>query len=68
MSVILLNNGLSIEEKRVHINESNTANCEAIISNFGPKDDGIWKFRMIYEEEGRLVLYEHEAQVGVKGN
>ena len=58
---------LSIEGKRVIINESNKANCEVIISNVGPEDMGRWKFRMIYEEEGLLVLYEHEAKVEVKG-
>ena len=48
------------------MNEENKANCEVIVSNVGPEDEGRWKFRMIYEEkEGVLVVYEHEAEVKV---
>ena len=38
-----------------------------MVSNAGPEDEGRWKFKMIYQEEGKFFLYEHDALVNVEG-
>ena len=38
-----------------------------MVSNAGPEDEGRWKFKMIYQEEGKFFLYEHDVMVNVEG-
>ena len=60
----------SIEGKRVEINKENKADCEVKITNVGPEDEGIWRFRALYVDNQftyKTHSYEHTVYVDVQG-
>ena len=53
----------SIEDKRVWIRKDN---CEVVIENAGPEDEGNWEFKIMTKKSHKLFSKTFKAYVNVK--